>query len=665
MKNLIVTNVLRGGLLVLAGAMSLGAVAETLPEVPEEWKLIPVNGKYMYNADLGGKKLFWQLWDNYADDPMFENMWLEVPGPYHVLKDRFTCDWKTAAFVPEPCFNKTYSTPHKITEMLDRWKANALLERFRARRPNGPITLAINNNRPIWALPDYSVSDTADFLNWKRQYPGFVGMHAYDEYDSDAGGILYKCPLLTNHVDRARMAAYAGMPGNEGARQWIDIDHAKIRSFLFGSDDLCGLVANVPTTCFLIARKGLKFMWYESEMGSTSSPWRWGGLYARGASRQFHTPLGWYTAPFTFNTRCRDGSKPAGYENYITYTKWPSVEKRKAPKYTGAARSLINRNNVYGYFVGAVAQMHEGSSDYLTAFTEAEPDKVILSPYGEDLRQIFAWDKANDRGVPYTPVAFMVSLDEHFDRQSYGVQRNHDMFAQTAFLTTLCCPKIADPGTCTDAKRGLQGCMFNSEFGEFVDALCPDSGQPTDDFYKVLKNYKAVILMGWYNPKYFDKEAIVRYVKEGGSVFTDRAQIKAGLVPESVPGAKGRVKVVEDFVCDYIRNAKTDWWKDKMPKLYSGEVANPAIRDLLRDLQARLMPVTVEGDIQWGLNRTKDGWLVWLINNAGVTKYCLEPEELDPKATSAVKITYKPTGRVYTATVKPGAWTTVAIPAGE
>ena len=653
--------------LLVVGSIGLVVAAggETLPQVPEEWKLIPVNGKYMYNADLGRKDHFWKLWDNYADEPMFENMWLEIPGPYFVLEDKFTCDWKTAEFVPETRFDRSYSTPHRITEMLAHWKANEILEKFKARRPTGPITFAIWNTRPIWALPDYSVSDTVDFLNWKKNFPGFVGMHAYDEYDSDAGGIHNKCPLLTNHVDRARMAAYAGMPFNEGARQWIDIDHPKIRSFLFGSEDLCGLVANVPTTCFLIARKGLKFMWYEAEMGSTSAPHRWGGLYARGAARQFHTPLGWYTAPFTFNTLCRDGSEPPGLQNYVTYTQWPSVEDRKAPKYTGAARSLINRNNVYGYLIGAVAQMHEGSSKYLTAFTDKEPDKVILSPYGEDQRRLFAWDKANDRGVPYTPVAFLVSLDEQFDRQSYGVQRNHDRFAQTAFLTTLCCPKMKSPAMCCDPKKGLQGCMFNSEFGEFVDALCPDAGQRTEDFYRVLRNYRAAILMGWYNPKYFDKEAIVRYVKEGGCVFAERAQVAAGLVPESVPDAKGHIKIVENFVCDYIRTGKTDWWQDKMPKLYSGEVENPEIRDLLRKLQERLLPVTVEGDIHWGVNRTKEGWLVWLINNNGVTKFFGEPEEFDPKATSVVRITCKATGRTYTARVKPGDWTAVRIVDGD
>jgi hypothetical protein len=68
------------------------------------------------------------------------------------------------------------------------------------------------------------------------------------------------------------------------------------------------------------------------------------------------------------------------------------------------------------------------------------------------------------------------------------------------------------------------------------------------------------------------------------------------------------------------------------------------------------MPVKVEGDIQWGVNKTKDGWLVWLINNKGVVKFAGEPEELDPKAASTVKVTFKATGKVYEKTIAPGGY---------
>ena len=84
-------------------------------------------------------------------------------------------------------------------------------------------------------------------------------------------------------------------------------------------------------------------------------------------------------------------------------------------------------------------------------------------------------------------------------------------------------------------------------------------------------------------------------------------------------------------------------------------------RDRDEQAQAETMPVTVEGDIQWGVNRAKRGWLVWLMNNKGVIHYANEPEEFDLTKTAEVKVTFKPTGRVYTATVKPGEWKLVKI----
>ena len=49
------------------------------------------------------------------------------------------------------------------------------------------------------------------------------------------------------------------------------------------------------------------------------------------------------------------------------------------------------------------------------------------------------------------------------------------------------------------------------------------------------------------------------------------------------------------------------------------------------------------------------------MNNKGVIHYANEPEEFDLTKTAEVKVTYKPTGKVYTATVKPGEWKLVKI----
>ena len=66
------------------------------------------------------------------------------------------------------------------------------------------------------------------------------------------------------------------------------------------------------------------------------------------------------------------------------------------------------------------------------------------------------------------------------------------------------------------------------------------------------------------------------------------------------------------------------------------------------------MPVSVDGDIQWGVNKTEKGWLVYLINNTGVIKFSDEPEEYDLSKTARVTVRRKATGETRTAEIRPG-----------
>ena len=638
--------------------------------VPELWKTIPVCGKTFYNANVGPHRHMFQLWDNYADDPLFENVWFECAGPFLQNDAYFRRTPDGATLAPQkggrylgPGSGDVVWTnfPARVEDVIASWGARGKwFDEFERRRPGGPITVPFYGSRPPFTLKETFDTDPASVDAWKRKHPGFVGFGAYDEYDNGVHILQTIYDGIADERSRRRIHGQYPRERFHEIRRWGDLDYRKLKSFHFGSSDLSGLWSIWPSQGFEIARHGVRCLWYEAEMGSTSSPWRWGGAYARGAARQFRTPLGWYTAQYTDNTCLRDGSRPKDLlVDGVSVTRWPWVGNRTQRKYLGAARSLMKRNEAYGYFIGCVAEMLEAGSTFLTAFTEAEPDKVILSPYGEDFREIFAWNKAHDRGTLCTPVALLVSLDEPFDRQSWKVQYNRDPVSQTAFMTTLCRPGLRDAARCTDEKRGQQGCLWNSEFGEIADVLCADSGQRSDDFLAILSCYRCAFLVGWLNPEHFDRRALVEYVRRGGLVYAERRHVEAGLVPESVDGARGRIVVVESFLPERLRDPKVPQWEAKVPEMYSGETRCPVIERLLRQAQEEYLPVRVEGDIQWGVNRTAKGWLVWLINNRGVTKFLTEPEELDLGQTSTVTITLKATGERRTVAVKPGDWTTV------
>jgi hypothetical protein len=59
----------------------------------------------------------------------------------------------------------------------------------------------------------------------------------------------------------------------------------------------------------------------------------------------------------------------------------------------------------------------------------------------------------------------------------------------------------------------------------------------------------------------------------------------------------------------------------------------------LARLAAECLPFAIEGDpVEYQVNRTQSGWVVELVNNAGVAKKPKEPVVVDPSAVAKVKI---------------------------
>ena len=172
-------------------------------------------------------------------------------------------------------------------------------------------------------------------------------------------------------------------------------------------------------------------------------------------------------------------------------------------------------------------------------------------------------------------------------------------------------PIRGDSGTDIPKRKiGEQGCLFNSEFGGFFDVLCPDSGQDSAAFAQALSRYRHVLVAGnAFNKDKFDNAALAAFEKSGGKVHRYPS-------PECPT-------------------------KDKL-------------RELLLKIQDETMPVSVAGDIQWGVNKTSKGWLVWLVNNKGVVKFSDEPEEFRLERTAHVVVTVKATGEKFMADVAPG-----------
>jgi len=66
----------------------------------------------------------------------------------------------------------------------------------------------------------------------------------------------------------------------------------------------------------------------------------------------------------------------------------------------------------------------------------------------------------------------------------------------------------------------------------------------------------------------------------------------------------------------------------------------------IEEAARELIPFRISGRLETLYNRTKDGWIVTLVNNLGVTKTFFAPPRIDPTASQVVTVAYCGRGRV-------------------
>jgi len=239
-----------------------------------------------------------------------------------------------------------------------------------------------------------------------------------------------------------------------------------------------------------------------------------------------------------------------------------------------------------------------------------------------------------------------------------------------------------------DMKAGKEGCLSNSPYGDIYDIILPvtSSGVAAPE---VLSPYKVCILLGEHEPDPDFVKRQMEYVEAGGTLILNISQINKyypysflgidKILPGKIPFSGNVIsedgkrmfvitepyeynKIVLSQALPFMLNEKGDvlgcinnYGKGKviltavdymMPKsnankIYTGNVKLPFVSSILDRMIQEIMPVRVEGDIEYGLNKSKNGWILYLINNNGVTKYAKTPQQLDPGMKSTVKIHLK------------------------
>lgn len=419
-----------------------------------------------------------------------------------------------------------------------------------------------------------------------------------------------------------------------------------------------------------------------------------GLAFTRGAARQYNRNWMWYIAFFYNGYDDKGNFSGNNYPNYLIDKKKPSdVGGFYGPGY-GMSPSLITRDMFLAYLSGANFIENELWPHYLhQANKDGKPTWDLSSPLGKAWEDWFEFTRKNpDRGASYAPVALLVPFEQGYPNYGgkswmrFNYERTDWMI--DAFMFTII---PHSPVT----QKGDEGALSNSPYGDIYDVIVPNTPEKPVSI-DVLNNYKVAVMLGKYKNDKALAERLMEYVKNGGTLLINIKQVNEffpmdflGFEKKNITAnnsidvkspirsvsngktfalsetyetepikLKGAVLLLEDSAGNVLA-CKNKFGKGQVlvsaidcmiPKTnFNGadeKVLNqlvygkkfPFVEYFLKNIVSEVLPLEVTGDIEYGLNKLPDGWLLYLINNKGVIKFTNKEQTLDPSKTAKVEV---------------------------
>ena len=402
---------------------------------------------------------------------------------------------------------------------------------------------------------------------------------------------------------------------------------------------------------------GARTAGYESAAATgTVLPMRW--AFMRGAARQ----RGAMTATYR---SCNFGDSSTIFSNRQSYTSPRNLLDNYYSVFAGAGMTWYKFDIWYQYMSGASMFYHEQGFDEFWkpgGTTVAGVREVQLSPKGQLVdRFLRLTAQSPDRGTPFTPAAFLVdyahgwepapfwpnafkNYHNHPDRFRPG---DHEKMLEEYFWTAFhpIGPESEKPMT------GTNEVFVPGVFGDVFDVVLayPDVAK-----WKTIDTYPVVIAAGDIELTEAEGKRLAKYVADGGTLLVADAHLtgpglaalelpKTGdaaeadgyrwLADQTVhPSPRFRYKPIEGgrplattpdgkpFCAAFDRGKGRLIYLSVPRGLAVGRQAVPVVPRLFAHLTRGLMPVEVEGDVEWLVNKSEKGWLVTLLNPAGAIK---------------------------------------------
>ncbi|HST53607.1 MAG TPA: hypothetical protein VLJ61_16470 [Pyrinomonadaceae bacterium] len=601
--------------------------------VPKQWNRPQLAGRdFLMPWNISEK--FWELYDKPTSErPLY---------PFNAEPlDAFIAKYKGARDVP--IFSSPLVVPVVyINELPKHLKEGSAFLRF-LRETHLPFAILINYGAANFTEAEGQAALKLLTGELRGQFVGWISGESIGHVFPQVAQAL----TLTPEMSRAQMLeAYHAAYTRALEQKWSATFHTQSGAMW---DTLIPAQSTSSTSyAHALASWGVRTLGMETSAVQPATAMRI--AFTRGAARQFGGTFLYYHAP-NFGDTATIFTKQQSYAgpDYFYHSRYGAT--------MGPSLSWY-RKNYYLYFMSGASAIYleQGFDQFFKPGPGEHPFQ--LNPVGRITDEFVRFaSKHTDRGVPYTPVAFLLDPAHGWDMTDWpqfplGVSHvaRSDRALRELFLAAYY-PAAVNEGEPATADRQA---FTNAVFGDIFDVLV--ASEKNAD---AIDAYRALVVGGHVEWTPAWAERLKNYVQKGGTVVVNAAQVKS--LPADLLGVRllGSTAESDDAHCLAPGETQTDLagqlyryervemrGAEVLMKTASGdplvtvnrvgrgrvvfcavpdllgldERLVPAAAHLLAHLASDATPVTVRGDIEYLVNRNERGWVITLINNRGVYK---------------------------------------------
>ena len=445
------------------------------------------------------------------------------------------------------------------------------------------------------------------------------------------------------------------------SRVYLESNAAKYRK-VFGRDlpdpyrDVISCLSNEMTP-----HVPLCFQWGARTVGFESAVATYNSIamnlaFLRGAARQH----GGLTATYR---SCNFGDSATMFSEAGNFSQPKHIFDNYYDVYAGAGMAWYKFDIWYQYMAGMSMFYHEQGFDefWLPGGQAMGRHGLQLSPKGKLVDRFLRATRNFDRGTPYTPVAFLADYAHgwsplgytphlfggHAERPDLTKPNDHSRMMQQ-YLFTAFHPLIPHSEQPISA---LSECFVPAVFGDIFDVVY---AYPDVKKWATIDTYPVVIIVGDIELTAAEGQRLAQYVNNGGTLVVADGTLtgpglaalnlpKMGNVEEAtgykwlhettvspsqrfrfraIPGGRALAVTADGKAfCSAFDRGQGRLIVLSVPYgLGINKEAVAVVPRLFAHLSRDLMPIEVEGNVEWLLNRQQDGWAVTLLNPAGDVK---------------------------------------------